>query len=74
MEQVISFFNVLPKRNFILKNILKRQFVSLYETRWVERYDSVFQFKTSLPEIINALTSISKWNDMVPSIAKTLLF
>lgn len=55
-EQVISFINVSAKRNFILKNTLKQQFVSLCETRWVKRHDSVLQFKTSLTEIINALT------------------
>lgn len=35
MQQVISFFNLSSKRNFVLKKILKRQFVSLCEARWV---------------------------------------
>jgi len=75
MEQVISFFNASAKRNFILKKMLKKQFVSICQTRWVERHDSVLHFKMSLPEVINALTSISKWDDIVSSSkAKTLLF
>ncbi|XP_060868780.1 52 kDa repressor of the inhibitor of the protein kinase-like isoform X7 [Metopolophium dirhodum] len=75
MEQVISFFNASAKRNFIFKKMLKKQFVSICQTRWVERHDSVLHFKMSLPEIINVLTSISKWDDIVSSSkAKTLLF
>ncbi|XP_025418958.1 uncharacterized protein LOC112689455 isoform X2 [Sipha flava] len=75
MEQVISFFNASAKRNFILKKMLKKQFVSICQTRWVKRHDSVLQFKMSLPEVINALASISEWDDIVSSSkAKTLLF
>lgn len=45
MQQIITFFNSSPKRNFILKKYLKNNVVSLCETRWVERHDSVLQFK-----------------------------
>ncbi|XP_022168671.1 uncharacterized protein LOC111032596, partial [Myzus persicae] len=48
--------------------------VSLCETRWVERHDSVMQFKNSLPKIIDALTEITNWEDLSSSSkAKTLL-
>jgi len=39
------------------KKVFKKQFVSICQTRWVERHDSVLHFKMSLPEVINALTS-----------------
>jgi len=75
MEQVISFFNASAKRNFLLEKMLKKKFVSICQTRWVETHDSVLYFKMSLPEVINALTSISKWADIVSSSkAKNLLF
>jgi len=48
--------------------------VRLYETRWVERHDNVLQFKSSLIQIINALTEVSNWEDTVSaSKAKTLI-
>ena len=74
MKQVISFFKRSAKRNFVLKKYLKCSLVRLCETRWVERHDSVLQFKSSLIEIINALTDLSNWEDTVSaSKAKTLI-
>lgn len=74
MQQVISFFKMSAKRNFVLKKYLKRSLVKLCETRWVERHDSVLQFKSSLTEIIKALTEVSNWEDTVSaSTAKTLI-
>lgn len=74
MQQVISFFNLSAKRKFVLKKYLKGSLVKLCETRWVERHDSVLQFKNSLTEIINALTEVTNWEDLMSaSKAKTLL-
>lgn len=45
IKEIISFFKLSSKRNFILKNNLKgckRSITSLCETRWVERYTSIF--------------------------------
>lgn len=73
---VISFFNMSPKRNFVLKKILdgKPHLKKLCETRWVERHDSIMIFKSSLVDIIEALSLISNWQDQVSSSkAKSLL-
>lgn len=75
MQQVISFFKISAKRNFVLKKYLKCFLVKLCETRWMERHDSVLQFKSSLTEIINALTEVSNWEDTISaSKVKTLIF
>lgn len=65
MMEIISFFNMSSKRNFVLKKILNGNphLISLCETRWVERHDSVMLFKSSLPYIIKALTLISNWQE-----------
>ncbi|CAH1153707.1 unnamed protein product [Phaedon cochleariae] len=77
VQEILTFFNSSSKRSYILKNVLKgnkRTLSSLCETRWIERHDSFIQFQTCLPEIIEALTSISEWNDAVSSSkSKTLL-
>lgn len=47
IKEIISFFKLLSKRNFVLKNNLKgckRSITSLCETRWVERHTSIFVF------------------------------
>ncbi|XP_025415028.1 zinc finger MYM-type protein 1-like isoform X2 [Sipha flava] len=76
MKEVIGFFNMSSKRNYVLKTILngKQRLKSLCETRWVDRHDSVLIFKSSLTFIIEALTKISFWNEQDSSSkAKTLL-
>ena len=37
----------------------------MYETRRIERQDSVVQFKTEIDKIVDALTEISTWNEQV---------
>lgn len=77
IKEIISFFKLSSKRNFILKNNLKgckRSITGLCETRWVERYTSIFEFQSCLSEIIESLTDISEWTDHISSSkAKTLL-
>jgi len=69
MKEIISFFNVSAKRHYILKNTLKdrNHLISICDTRWVERHDSILLFKKCLPDIIKSLTSISEWEDMTSS-------
>lgn len=45
MKEILQFFNCSSKRNFVLKTILNGQprLISLCETRWTERHDSVIQ-------------------------------
>ncbi|CAI6373982.1 unnamed protein product [Macrosiphum euphorbiae] len=76
MKEVISFFNMSSKRNYVLLAVLKgkARLRSLCETRWVERHDSVIIFKSSLPYILEALTAISSWQENDSSSkARTLL-
>uniref|UniRef100_A0A2S2P349 Repressor of the inhibitor of the protein kinase n=1 Tax=Schizaphis graminum TaxID=13262 RepID=A0A2S2P349_SCHGA len=76
MKEVIAFFNLSSKRNYVLKTILngKQRLKSLCETRWVDRHDSILIFKSSLNYIVEALTKISDWNEQDSSSkAKTLL-
>lgn len=76
MKEVISFFNMSSKRNYVLIAVLKgkARLKSLCETRWVDRHDSVIIFKSSLPYILEALTAISSWQENDSSSkARTLL-
>lgn len=76
MKEILQFFNCSSKRNFVLKTILNGQprLISLCETRWTERHDSVMVFKTSIPYIIKSLTKISEWQESDSSSkARTLL-
>jgi len=45
----------------------------LCETRWIERHDSVLQFKNSLLEIVDALNEISQWEDNISSTKSNIL-
>lgn len=63
MKEIISFFKASSKRNYVLKQTLGDQLSGLCETRWVERHDSVLQFKASIEKILQALNLISEWNE-----------
>lgn len=56
LKEIISFFNMPSKMNFVLKTVLngKPHLISLCETRWVERHDSIMIFKASIPQIMEA--------------------
>jgi hypothetical protein len=63
IKEIISFFKLSSKRNFILKNNFKeckRSITNLCETRWVEHHTSIFEFQSCLSEIIESLTDISE--------------
>lgn len=63
MKSVISFFNMSAKRNMVLKQAVGHQLINLCETRWVERHDSIIQFRVDFIQIVEALTLISMWLD-----------
>lgn len=63
IKEVVYFYNQSAKRNAIIKSHLGGQLFSLCETRWVERHDAVMLFYSSLPEIVDAFTEISEWNE-----------
>jgi len=70
IREILSFFNMSSKRNFILKKNLKgckRSITGLCDTRWVERHESIFEFQINLVEIIDSLVCISEWNDVLSS-------
>jgi len=76
VTDVISFFNLSSKRNFVLKKVLnhKPHLKSLCETRWVERHDCIMIFKSSLSDIVESLSLISNWQEQISSSkAKILL-
>ncbi|CAN7949102.1 unnamed protein product [Ixodes pacificus] len=64
MKEIISFFTASPKRNIVLKNALGHQLKGLCETRWVERHDSVIQFRDSLGCVSTAPDAIASWREM----------
>ncbi|CAN7988762.1 unnamed protein product, partial [Ixodes hexagonus] len=65
MKEVISFFTASSKRSKVLKDTLGSQLKGLCETRWVERHDSVIQFRQSLPSVSKALDVVAKWQKAV---------
>jgi hypothetical protein len=74
MKAVVSFFHMSAKRHQVLKATLGHQLSSLCETRWVERHESVIQFRAGLTYIVDALTLITSWADSTSSTtASTLL-
>lgn len=74
IKEVTTFFPASSKRNVILKRTLGRQLTGLCETRWVERHQSVQQFRTALPKIAEALEEVTHWREQQSaSKAATLL-
>lgn len=61
----LKFFNMSAKRNFVLKKEFgkEKHLMSLCETRWTERHDSILIFKNSLQYIIKSLNLITEWQD-----------
>lgn len=74
MKEVISFFKASPKRHKVLVFINNNELISLCETRWAERHDSVLRFKLCFEKIIESLELISEWKDKESSSkARTLV-
>ncbi|KAK3916625.1 52 kDa repressor of the inhibitor of the protein kinase [Frankliniella fusca] len=63
IKAVGSFFRASSKRHRRLLKIYHRTLPTLCETRWVQRHEAVQVFLSGISEIIEALESISKWQD-----------
>lgn len=74
IKEVIAFFTASSKRNEVLKQMFGGQLSGFCETRWVERHESVQQFRSSLPKIVETLDNIAHWRErQSASRAATLL-
>jgi len=65
IKETVKFFNMSAKRNFVLKKVFgkEKHLMSLCETRWTERHDSILIFKNFLQYIIKSLNLITEWQD-----------
>lgn len=64
IKEVVSFFNLSAKRNFVLKKVLKNHNLkTVCETRWIDRHDSIILFTNSFSDILVALTKVSEWSE-----------
>ena len=74
IKEVVAFFISFAKRNYVLNMVLEAQLMGIGVTRWIERHESLRQFVSELPKIIQALESISHWSESVTAPkAKTLV-
>jgi hypothetical protein len=82
ISEVCSFFHKSAKRTAILKSSIseccpemnRKKLISLCETRWVQRHDSVIMFKEALEPIITALSTIEEESTAEASVkAHTLI-
>ncbi|GBN84085.1 repressor of the inhibitor of the protein kinase [Araneus ventricosus] len=68
IKEVCKFFHMSSKRTEVLKSMISdccpeqetKKLISLCETRWVERHDSVFLFKDILEPILLSLLKIEE--------------
>nr|CAI5860794.1 unnamed protein product [Callosobruchus analis] len=67
LRDVASFFNGSAKRHNVLETVLNKALKSCYETRWVDRHDSISQFKSDFLKIYKALDVISNWSENISS-------
>lgn len=67
VKEMVSFFNISAKRNFVLKSVLNgKPHLNVYVKRgWTDRHDTIAIFKSSISNIIEALTNISEWNEFI---------
>ncbi|KAH9360101.1 hypothetical protein HPB48_003841 [Haemaphysalis longicornis] len=74
IKEVVAFFTALSKMNEVLKQIFVGQLSGFCETRCVERHESVQQFRSCLPKIVETLDNIAHWRErQSASRAATLL-
>ncbi|GBM12527.1 repressor of the inhibitor of the protein kinase [Araneus ventricosus] len=74
IKEVCRFFHLSAKRTEILKSMIsdccpeqkKKKLISLCETRWVERHDSVFLLKDILESILLSILKIEESSDSAP--------
>lgn len=63
IKEVTAFFTASSKRNEVLKHMFGGQLSRFCEIRWVERHESVQQFRSSLPKIVETLGNIALWRE-----------
>ena len=63
IQTVVAFFNASAKRHAMLEQQTVKYLLTLAETRWVSRCESVSRFCELLPEVCKALTLINLWDD-----------
>ena len=64
IKDTTFLLNASAKRSAVLTKKLEKKLTLLCETRWIERHDSITQFRCLLPKIVNILSCISKWKDV----------
>ncbi|KAL4142924.1 hypothetical protein QTP88_005313 [Uroleucon formosanum] len=74
IKEIVNFFNLSSKRNFVLKSCLHAALHSLCETCWIERHTAVLQFLTGLPKILDSLNDITNWDERESSSKAKLLY
>jgi hypothetical protein len=67
ISDIITFFHMSAKRNFLLKSLLGFDLISLCATRFIERHLPIEQFVQNLSKILEALHAISSWTDVTSS-------
>lgn len=73
IQEIVTFFSLSAKRNYVLEKYLKCKLKSPCQTRWIERHDSILQFTTDLLNIVKALREISEWDDNLSSSKANIL-
>jgi len=64
MQQTSTFMNSSSKRNFVVRDIMKRAGMpKLCETRFIERQDAYLMFRDNISSIIEVLQEIMSWNE-----------
>lgn len=74
IKEIIEFFNLSSKRNFVLKSCLHVLLHSLCETRKIEKHTAILQFMTDFSEIFNFLNNIINWDECKSSSKAKLLY
>ncbi|CAH1104324.1 unnamed protein product [Psylliodes chrysocephalus] len=63
IKEIINFFKASPKRAKVLELVNNKELISLCETRWAERHDTVLRFQSCFEKIIETWELIAQWND-----------
>ncbi|KAJ8686122.1 hypothetical protein QAD02_021916 [Eretmocerus hayati] len=63
MKESLSYFRASAKRADTIRLVIGKIFSVLCETRWVERHDTVLQFRDLLPEIVVILARLATLQD-----------
>lgn len=64
MKEVISVFMESTKQSKVLKDTFGSRLKELCERRWMDRHDSVIQFRQSLQSVCKAPDVVATWHEM----------